>query len=45
MVEGEKTTRMTYTEMDRRHSDVVRSRCPTSNVDDREHRQLEEIHG
>ena len=40
-----KTTRTTCTEMDRRHSDVVQSRRSTSNVDDREQRQLDEIRG
>jgi len=37
----ENTTRTTCTKMDRRHSDVVWSRRPKSNVNDREQRQLE----
>jgi len=45
VVEGIKTTRTTCTEMDRRHSDVVRSRRSGSNDDDQEKRQLEEIRG
>ena len=40
MVEGVRTTR---TEMDRQHSDVLRS--IQSNDDDREQRQLEEVRG
>jgi len=40
-----KTSRTTRTEMDRRHSDVVRPRCSKSNDDDRGQRELKEIRG
>jgi len=36
---------MTFTEMDRRCLDVVRSRLSISNDDDRGQTQLEKIHG
>ena len=43
MADGE--SRATCTEMGRRHSDVVRSRRPGSNDDDRGQSQLREIRG